>query len=169
MALCITRPEILFAIHQCASFSIDLKLCHEIAIKRIVHFLKHTENKGLFLMPDLAAGIKCYVDADFTSAWNTEDSADPSSVYLRTGYIIMYADCPILWLSRLQTEIALSTMEAEYIALSQAMWDLIPFMTLVEDVLTILEIKYTVLEVQYKNSKMLLTADVYEDNRVALE
>ena len=120
-------------------------------------------------MPDLATGIKCYIDADIASTWNTEDSADPSSVYLQTGYIITYADCPILWVSRLQTEIALSTMEAEYIALSQAMWDLIPFMTLVEDVLVILGIEYTVPEVQYKDSKMLLTADVYEDNRGALE
>jgi len=51
-------------------------------------------------------------------------------------------------------------MEAEYIALSQAMWDLVLF---------ILEIEYTVPEVQYKNSKMLLTAGVYEDNRGALE
>jgi len=60
-----------------------------------------------------------------------------SSVYLQTGYVITYADCPILWVSRLQTEMALSTTEAEYIALLQAMQDLILFMTLVEDVLAI--------------------------------
>ena len=64
---------------------------------------------------------------------------------------------------------ALSTTEAEYIVLLQAMQDLIPFMTLVEDVLAILKIEYTVPKVQYKNSKMLLTAAVYEDNRGALE
>ena len=75
----------------------------------------------------------------------------------------------ILWVSRLQTEIALSTTEAEYIVLLQAMQDLIPFMTLVEDVLAILKIEYTVPKVQYKNSKMLLTAAVYEDNRGAIE
>jgi hypothetical protein len=38
-----------------------------------------------------------------------------------TGYVIMYANCPIFWASKLQTEIALSTAEAEYIALSQAL------------------------------------------------
>ena len=80
--LCITQPEILFAIHQCARFSIEPKLCHEIAVKRIVRYLKHTENERLILMPDLAAGIKCYVDDVFAAAWNTEDFADPSSVYL---------------------------------------------------------------------------------------
>jgi hypothetical protein len=37
------------------------------------------------------------------------------------GYIITYAGCPMHWSSKMQTEIALSTTEAEYIALSQAM------------------------------------------------
>ena len=63
----------------------------------------------------------------------------------------MYASCPILCVSKLQTEIALSTTEAEYIALSQAMRDLIPFIALVEDVSKILGIEYFVPEVQYKN------------------
>ena len=33
----------------------------------------------------------------------------------------MYANCPTLWVSHLQTEIALSTTETEYIALSQSL------------------------------------------------
>jgi hypothetical protein len=33
----------------------------------------------------------------------------------------MYAGCPLVWVSKLQIELALSTTEAEYIALSQAM------------------------------------------------
>ena len=172
--LCIMRPEILFAVHQCARFGIDPRLSHEIAIKRIVRYLKRTELDGLILTPDLTAGIKCYVDADFAGAWDKEDSADPSSVYSRTGYVIMYASCPILWVSKLQTEIALSTTEAEYIALSQAMRDLIPFMPLVENVSKILGIEYTVPEVQYKSIRTPddvngISVDVYEDNRGALE
>ena len=35
----------------------------------------------------------------------------------------MFGGCPSLWVSRLPTEIALSTTEAEYIALSQLMSD----------------------------------------------
>jgi hypothetical protein len=31
----------------------------------------------------------------------------------------MFAGCLLVWVSKLQTEVALSTMEAEYIALSQ--------------------------------------------------
>jgi len=54
---------------------------------------------------------------DFAGAWDKEDSADASSMYSCTGYT-MYASCPILWVTKLETEITLSTMEAEYIALS---------------------------------------------------
>jgi hypothetical protein len=38
--------------------------------------------------------------------------------------VIFIADGPVLWVSRLQTDIATSTMEAEYSALSTAMRDL---------------------------------------------
>ena len=39
--------------------------------------------------------------------------------YNRTGYMIMYNNYPIIWDSRLETEIAFSTTEMEYIALSE--------------------------------------------------
>ena len=38
----------------------------------------------------------------------------------------MYANCPIYWVSCLQTEISLSTVKAEYVALSQSLCDVIP-------------------------------------------
>ena len=60
----------------------------------------------------------------------------------------MCVNCPILWVSKLQMEVALSTTKAEYIALSQVLQDLIPFMTVIEDVSKILRIEYNVLEVQ---------------------
>ena len=45
-----------------------------------------------------------------------------------------YAGCPIIWASRLQTQVALSTTKAEYIALSQSLHDVIPVMSLVTEV-----------------------------------
>ena len=45
----------------------------------------------------------------------------------------MYANCPIFWRSTLQTEIALSTAEAEYIAFSTALRLVIPLMTMMEE------------------------------------
>jgi hypothetical protein len=49
--------------------------------------------------------------------------------------MLIFAGCPLLWASKLQTEITLSTMEAEYIALSQSMPDLLPTRALIQEVL----------------------------------
>ena len=48
----------------------------------------------------------------------------------------MYTGCPIHFVSKLQTEIAISTAEAEYIALSQALREVIPLMNLMEEINT---------------------------------
>ena len=85
------------------------------------------------MRPDSSKGIQCYVDADFANGWNASDCEEPSSVYSRTGYVIMFTGCPIVWVSKLQTKVALSTTEAEYIALSQAMRDLIPLLGLLDE------------------------------------
>ena len=50
----------------------------------------------------------------------------PKSVRSRTRYVIKYAGCPVKWFSRLQTEIALSTTEAEYIVLSTTAREVLP-------------------------------------------
>ncbi len=49
------------------------------------------------------------------------------------GYVITYAGCPMHWASKMQTEIALSSAEAEYIALSQSMREVIPIMWLLQE------------------------------------
>jgi hypothetical protein len=70
--------------------------------------------------------VDCYVDADFAGLYGTEDPMDPTCVKSRTGYIILLADGPLMWVSRLQTTIALSTQHREYVALSTACRELIP-------------------------------------------
>ncbi len=49
-------------------------------------------------------------------------------VISRTGYVIMVANCLIMWKSKLQTETALSTMEAEIVALAHSCCELFPIM-----------------------------------------
>ena len=49
----------------------------------------------------------------------------------------MYAGCPITWGSKMQTEIALSTTESEYIALSIARREVIPFLRSMEEIASI--------------------------------
>jgi hypothetical protein len=121
-----TRPDIAFAVHQCAKFTTNPRRNHELAIRLIVRYLKATANKGYILRPTYPPQLDCYVDADFAGSWTSSTAENPSSVKSRTGYVITFASCPVLWCSKLQTEVALSTTEVEYIALSQSARDLIP-------------------------------------------
>jgi hypothetical protein len=78
----------------------------------------------------------------------------------RTGYVITSASCLVLWSSKLQTEIALSTTEAEYIALSRSARDLIPMRNLLAEL---------------SNATKLIVGStiayctVFEDNRGCIE
>ena len=131
------RPDISFTVHQCARFCNDPKMVHEQAVKRIIQYLLSTVRQddpeayeGLIFKVDRTKSIEVYVDAAFAGDWNQSWSQEPSSVFSRTGYFITYAGCPITWLSKLQTEISLSSTESEYIALSHSMREAIPMITL---------------------------------------
>jgi len=53
----------------------------------------------------------------------------------RTGYILKYAGCPVMWTSKMQMERALSTTEAELIAMGEGLRTLIPLMRLMVELL----------------------------------
>ena len=129
-----TRPDIAFSTHQCARFSEDPKALHESAVRQIGKYLLGTKHRGVVFTPDPKKGLECFVDADFAGSWQQADSNNPENVLSRTGYAIFYAGCPVIWISKLQSEIALSTAEAEYIALSQAMRDVIPIIHLLTEI-----------------------------------
>jgi hypothetical protein len=92
----------------------------------IVRYLQGTKDKGLIFKPTTELVVDMYCDSDFLGLWKTEDDQDPICVTSRTGYVLELAGCPLSWTSKLQTEIAMSTMEAEYVSLSQGMRELIP-------------------------------------------
>ena len=129
-----TRPDITFAVHQCALYSHNPKQSHAKAVKCIIHYLKETKDKGMTFSPTDEFSVDCFVDADFAGLWGVEYDQDPVSIKSRTGYIIMFMGCPLLWVSKLQTQIALSTMEAEYIALSTAIHELIAIREVLKEV-----------------------------------
>ncbi len=95
------------------------------------------------------------MDAVFAGGWSNAAFDDAENVMSRTGYVICYAGCPVLWSSKLQTEIALSTAEAECIALSSAMREVIPFMCLIKELPFIIELHLPDPQVHCK---------VFEDN-----
>ena len=150
-----TGPYISMATHQCARFSNDPRALHERGVRHIGKYLLATKERGLVFKPDSTKGIECFVDADFAGGWSKADASNPENVMSRTGYVIFYAGCPVLWASKLQTEIALSTAEAEYIALSSAMRDVIPLMQLLTEISVILPIY---------NPDPKVKCKVFEDN-----
>jgi Reverse transcriptase (RNA-dependent DNA polymerase) len=156
-----SRPDIAFAVHQCARFTHNTRASHEKALLRICSYLKGTQDKGLIFKPTFDnISVDCYVDADFLGLFGTEDSQDPISAKSRTGYVITLANCPLLWVSKLQTEIALSTCESEFVALSQAFRSLIPTKRLLEETLKGMQLP---IQVHYQAK-----STVFEDNAAAL-
>ena len=88
-----------------------------------------------------------------------ESSSDPSCVKSRTGFVITVANCPVLWQSKLQTETALSTMEAEVVALAHSCRELFPIM----DMVSLLGTK-----VGLPVSGATMKVSIHEDNAGAL-
>jgi hypothetical protein len=129
-----TRLNIGYSTHQCARFSINPKESHAVAVKRIGRYLKGTRDKGLILDPK-DYSFEVFADADHSANWKFDESADDeATAKSRTGYITKYAGCPVVWHSKLQTEIALSSTEAEYACLSESLRDTIPMMQLIKEI-----------------------------------
>jgi len=89
-----SRPDIAFAVHQCARFSHCPCSTHEIAVKKICRYLlKGRFDQGIIFTPTPDAfDIECYCDSDFVGLFGSEDdSTDPvcCSSCSRTGYVIL--------------------------------------------------------------------------------
>jgi hypothetical protein len=121
-----THPDISFAVSQAARFSSAPKQSHATALKTIVRYLAGTADKGMILKPRGDLKLDLYCDADFAGLYKREPDRSVDSARSRTGYIIKFCGCPLVCKSQLQTEISLSTLEAEYSSLSQALRTLLP-------------------------------------------
>ncbi len=86
---------------------------------------------------------------------------DPITAKSQSGWIIFYAGCPVSWTSKLQSQVTLSTTEAEYIAVSQSLCDVIPVMNLLQDMRE--------RDFQVICTKPHVYCKVFEDNSGALE
>ncbi len=126
-------PDISFVTHQCTQYTHSWKQTHENALKRIGRYLKGTIKNSPILTPSDTLKIDCYPDTDFAGLWTQDNKHNPHCVRSCTGCVICLANCPVLWKSKLQTEIDLSTMEAEYVALSSSCNDLFPLINITKE------------------------------------
>ena len=100
------------AVNNVAKFSIKPTKEHWSAVKRIFRYLKGTVNYGLQYSRDAREECVGFCDADWAG-----DTNDCKSV---SGYHFQLNSCSVSWRSKKQPCVALSTAEAEYIALSAA-------------------------------------------------
>jgi hypothetical protein len=155
-------PEILYSLHQCARCSESPKEYHAEVVMHICRYLILTREQGISIDPQGGKSFEVYADADFCGNWNRSTAMnDIITAKYRTGYIISFAGCTITWASKLQTQIALSTTEAEYIALSQSLRDVIPVINLMTEVNRLVVCNYCTAPKVY--------CEDFEDNSGALE
>jgi hypothetical protein len=100
--------------------------------KWLGRYLKGTSDKGLISRPNVSS-FQVFVDSDFAGNWDRSTTRnDKTTARSRIGYIITYAGYPIVWASKIQQEIALSSTEAEFTRLSYALQTTIPVMELLK-------------------------------------
>ena len=107
-----TRPDITFAVSSVAKYCSNPTQEHWIAVKRIMRYLQGTHNLGLLYKKSDSSDCVGFSDSDW--AGDVDDRKSTS------GYVFRVGGTSISWRSRKQSCVALSTAEAEYIALSQA-------------------------------------------------
>jgi len=155
-----TRPDIAYVVNACAQHSIAPKKLHAEAIRRIVRYLKGTQDQGMILRPHEGSfTLDCFVDADFAGNWNLEDSADPDSTPSRCGFIITLGNVPVMWKSKRITDICLSTFDAEYVSLSIAMHSFVHLHGMFFETNEVFDLGF--------GDSLSTISTVFEDNRAA--
>mmetsp|Transcript_34930 Transcript_34930/g.49561 ORF Transcript_34930/g.49561 Transcript_34930/m.49561 type:complete len:129 (+) Transcript_34930:341-727(+) len=87
----------------------------------------------MHFVPDMTQGLEVFVDANFAGAWDRLDTTNRDTGRSQYRYIVCLFGCLILWKSALQTEVALSTTEAEYTRLLYALLDVFPIIKLFKE------------------------------------
>lgn len=120
-----TRPDIAFSVGVLAKFSSHPTKAHWTAAKRVLRYLQGTCNYGVMFESQENEVCRGYSDADW--AGDREDRRSTS------GYVFQIGLGPVSWRSRKQTTVALSTAEAEYVALASAAQEAVWLRKLHED------------------------------------
>ena len=105
--------------------------------------------------------VDCYADADFSGLWGHENPQDPICASSRTGFVVTFANFPLLWVSKLQTEISISTLHSDDVELSRSVKALLPLKSRIKEVIDNLGI-------DSEKLKFFSRSTIYEDNTGAI-
>ncbi len=125
-----TRPDIAFAVSQLAKYASCPDSTHWTAFKHLLAYLKNTIHYKITYYTNDITNIVGYADASF--------ACDPNDRTSISGYVFIINGGPVSWFSRKQGLTALSTVEAEYIALGEGIKENL----FIQHLLTELQIKH---------------------------
>ena len=111
MYLTASRPDIILSVCVCARYQADPKESHETSVKRIFRYLKGKPNLGLWYSKEGPLQLIAYTDSDLGG-----DKFDRKST---SGGCQFLGERLVSWQCKKQTNVSVSTAEAEYIAASQ--------------------------------------------------
>ncbi|GKE62133.1 retrovirus-related pol polyprotein from transposon TNT 1-94, partial [Tanacetum coccineum] len=113
-----SRPDLQFAICMCARYQARPTEKHLHAVKRIFRYLRGTVNRGQWYLKDSSIALTAFANADHAGCQDTRRSTSGSMQFL--------GDRLVSWSSKRQKSAAISSTEAEYIAMSgccaQILW-----------------------------------------------
>ena len=104
-----TRPDISWSVSKLSQYLDKPGPAHVTAVKRLLRYIKATLSHTLIYSPSDGV-LRGYSDSDW--AGDTDDRRST------TGFVTTLGSCPISWKTRKQPSVALSSCEAEYMALS---------------------------------------------------
>ncbi|KAH9665312.1 hypothetical protein KPL70_020298 [Citrus sinensis] len=111
-AMVCTRPDISQAVSMVSRYMHNPGKNQWLAVKWILRYLYGTVDVGLLFKKDCGQQCVGYCDSDFAGDLDKRRST--------TGYVFTLGGGPVSWRSILQSTIALSTTEAEYMAATEA-------------------------------------------------
>lgn len=112
-----TRPDIAYPLSVLSKYTSQPRAAHWQAVKRVLRYLKETSNFGIVFQRVKEPALVCFSDADWAGDHQNRRSTSGLVSFLNTG--------PISFRAQQQPVVALSTTEAEYIAATLAVKDLI--------------------------------------------
>ncbi|GJR25706.1 hypothetical protein Tco_1101938 [Tanacetum coccineum] len=122
-----TRPDIAYAVSVVSRYLANPGKNHWEAVKWILKYLRGTVNMGLVY------GINRRNHADVTSFVDSDYAKDPDKYRSITSYAFLVHGCVVSWKATLQHMVALSTTEAEYMAFTEAVKEVIWLKGLLEE------------------------------------
>ena len=121
-----TRPDLSVAVGILSQFMQSPTQAHWVGIKRVFRYIRGTLNYGLVYRSSESCKLYGYSDSDWAGCVESRKST--------SGHIFLLGNCTVSWRSKKQSVVALSSTEAEYVALCAASQEAVWMRRLLKDV-----------------------------------